>query len=232
MKNMSTDNKLFFWLLMAFAAAILSFFGYYHYVLPDVPDLDGCSSAAIRGQYGDAFGGMTAFFGTLSFLLLIYTVIQQHREIEMTREALDISKEELEKTNELLDLQKEEMKESQKIQQQLLCLSNGEAIEKNCNEEINKLTSNYQELLKLRKRLLKGGLIPTTSWADVECPDETGELKSMCLNYTQITDRYNEYQEKIKPYEEQIKIIAEFRGLLYGKMINILSEPSKEETRT
>jgi len=48
-----------------------------------------------RGQFGDLFGAVTAFFTGLAFAGVIYTIILQRKELEMQRKELQSSTEQL-----------------------------------------------------------------------------------------------------------------------------------------
>jgi hypothetical protein len=48
-----------------------------------------------RGQFGDLFGAVNAFFTGLAFAGVIYTIILQRKELEMQRKELQSSTEQL-----------------------------------------------------------------------------------------------------------------------------------------
>ena len=49
---------------------------------------------AERGQFGDMFGAVNAFFTALAFLGLVYTIVQQNEVIQKTTDQLDQNKKE------------------------------------------------------------------------------------------------------------------------------------------
>ncbi len=55
---------------------------------------------ALRGQFGDLFGGLNAFFSGLAFLGVIYAIFLQRGELELQREELKLTREELARTAE------------------------------------------------------------------------------------------------------------------------------------
>ena len=50
---------------------------------------------AVRGQFGDIFGGINALFTGLAFAGVIYTILLQRRELELQREELRLNRAEL-----------------------------------------------------------------------------------------------------------------------------------------
>lgn len=50
---------------------------------------------AVRGQFGDIFGGVNALFTGLAFAGVIYTILLQRRELELQREELRLNRAEL-----------------------------------------------------------------------------------------------------------------------------------------
>ncbi len=53
-----------------------------------------------RGQFGDMFGGLNAFFSSLAFLGIIYTIWLQKKELGLQREELRMTRDELQRTAE------------------------------------------------------------------------------------------------------------------------------------
>ncbi len=81
------------------AATIFASIYYYH--LGDLPISD--ADPADWGQIGDYFGGMlNPVFGFLTILALVITLIQQSRELKLSREELELSRTELRNSAEAL----------------------------------------------------------------------------------------------------------------------------------
>ena len=83
-------KKILLTILILIALFPLYFFvvGYFY------PDM------ALRGQFGDLFGGLNALFSGLAFLGVIYAIFLQRRELELQREELKLTREELKRTAE------------------------------------------------------------------------------------------------------------------------------------
>jgi len=58
------------------------------------------SDMATRGQFGDMFGGLNAFFSGLAFLGVIYAIILQREELSLQRKELELTRKELKRTAE------------------------------------------------------------------------------------------------------------------------------------
>jgi len=107
-----TDNELEPWLsrnltkvlasivfVAVLAATILASIYYYHLGGLPISNAD----PAGWGQVGDYFGGMlNPVFGFLTILALVITLIQQGRELKLSREELELSRTELRKSAEAL----------------------------------------------------------------------------------------------------------------------------------
>lgn len=53
-----------------------------------------------KALFGDTFGGINAFFSSLAFIGVIYTIILQREELRLQRKELELTREELKKTAE------------------------------------------------------------------------------------------------------------------------------------
>lgn len=76
-------------ILTAFAFAFLSYFFVVRNLLPEWTE---------RGQFGDMFGGLNAFFSGLAFFGVIYTIILQREELGLQRKELELTRRELKRT--------------------------------------------------------------------------------------------------------------------------------------
>lgn len=65
--------------ILAISAIIGIFCGYYYFITQRIEGWE------TRGQFGDTFGFLTAFFSALAFLGLIYTVFQQNEIIRQSK---------------------------------------------------------------------------------------------------------------------------------------------------
>jgi hypothetical protein len=63
-------------------------------------------SLADRGSFGDSFGALNTFFTALAFLGLVFSIILQRRELDMTKADLELTREELKKQNATLAQQR------------------------------------------------------------------------------------------------------------------------------
>ena len=64
----------------------------------------GLSSVAV-GQAGDMFGSVNALFSALALLGVLYTLIQQRRQLGLQMEELRLQREEMRESREVLELQ-------------------------------------------------------------------------------------------------------------------------------
>lgn len=65
--------------------------------VPETPDPNDSETIfARRGQYGDMYGVLTSFFSGLTFIGLIYTISQQHKQLKIAQQAADDQRKELE----------------------------------------------------------------------------------------------------------------------------------------
>lgn len=100
-------------------ATLLCWAVYWYGVTLVYPNSDGAQdSHAIRGQFGDMFGGLNALFSAMAFAVLIYTMWLQRIELRLQREELQETRAELsrsaraqEKSEEALTLQVEAMRQ-------------------------------------------------------------------------------------------------------------------------
>lgn len=67
---------------------------------------------AVRGQFGDIFGGVNALFTGLAFAGVIYTILLQRRELELQREELRLNRVELSRSAQAQADQVEMLKQS------------------------------------------------------------------------------------------------------------------------
>lgn len=90
-----TEAKLWLLFLLLGLAAVgwLVYWGLCVYFIQ--PEKDG---AAIRGQFGDMFGGINALFSAFAFAGLIYTVLLQRNELALQRQELQQTREELKRS--------------------------------------------------------------------------------------------------------------------------------------
>ena len=79
----------------------LALFGWLAYWAACVYFINGTDqNAAIRGQFGDMFGGINALFSALAFAGLIYTVSLQRKELSLQRQELEETRNELRRSAE------------------------------------------------------------------------------------------------------------------------------------
>jgi hypothetical protein len=69
------------------------------------------NSAAIRGQFGDMFGGINALFAAFAFAGLLYTVYLQREQLSLQRQELEEARQE---AVEQRSLQRQELEDSRK----------------------------------------------------------------------------------------------------------------------
>jgi hypothetical protein len=77
-------------ILISLLIATILFVGYYFIVASSIENTEQ------RGQFGDMFGALNAFFTALAFFGLIYTIFQQNQLITKSKEQLTQSKKEFE----------------------------------------------------------------------------------------------------------------------------------------
>ncbi len=77
-------------ILISILFAVSLFVGYYFVLTWTI------KSISERGQFGDMFGAINAFFTALAFLGLIYTILQQNDLIKKSSEQLELNKKEFE----------------------------------------------------------------------------------------------------------------------------------------
>lgn len=65
-----------------------------------------------RGQFGDMFGGINAFFTGLAFAGVIYTILLQRRELELQRDELRMTRDELHTSAQAQQEQASQLKEA------------------------------------------------------------------------------------------------------------------------
>ena len=63
-----------------------------------------------RGQFGDLFGTVNAFFSGLAFVGLIITIRQQHKDLEYQRQAIEQTNQEMQSQTDEFNKQNETMK--------------------------------------------------------------------------------------------------------------------------
>jgi len=77
-------------ILISILLTIIFFIGYYFILTSQIKNI------AERGQFGDMFGAINAFFTALAFFGLIYTILQQNQLIEKSNEQITQNKKEFE----------------------------------------------------------------------------------------------------------------------------------------
>ena len=82
MKNILGSALIFLAILVAYFLAV-------NYFYPDM---------VTRGQFGDMFGGINAFFSGLAFLGVVYAILLQREELGLQRRELELTRNELERT--------------------------------------------------------------------------------------------------------------------------------------
>jgi hypothetical protein len=103
------NDRLTRWFVGAIAAVIVLQVLYGVLVFLLGPDMEA------RGQFGDIFGGINAFFTGLAFAGLIYTILLQRRELELQREELRLTRGELHTSAKAQQEQVSELQESAKL---------------------------------------------------------------------------------------------------------------------
>jgi hypothetical protein len=103
------NDRLTRWFVGAIAAVIVLQVLYGVLVFLLGPDMEA------RGQFGDVFGGINAFFTGLAFAGLIYTILLQRRELELQREELRLTRGELHTSAKAQQEQVSELQESAKL---------------------------------------------------------------------------------------------------------------------
>ena len=113
---------------------LIIFFGYFVFLKNYVPDWQ------IRGQVGDAFGTLNAFFSALALLTIIFTIIQQNTVINQAKvDSQQSAKEFSESVN--------QFKQQQKIQALSILIS----IYERKIEEYKKSNNEYQAIQTSKK---------------------------------------------------------------------------------
>ncbi len=89
------DNQLLWFMLTSVIITIVCIV--YWVIINDLPDKSG---------FGDIFGGLTAWFSGLAFAGIIFTILQQKKELEYQREELELTRNEFKTQNHTLQKQR------------------------------------------------------------------------------------------------------------------------------
>lgn len=97
------------------------------------------------GIFGDQFGAINALFSGFAFIGLIYTILQQHKSLELQRKDLENQFEELKLNRKELELTRKEMEEQTDV-----------FVKQSETQKIQRFENTFFNMLELQQQIVNG----------------------------------------------------------------------------